>query len=309
MKTISITILAIVLAGVIWFFAFAGGGNSAKLAALQPAPERAQAFIMPVSEATYLPIRDFNVPEPAVDAKAAALFDTKSSRFLFSKNTDQKLPIASITKLLSAVVILENLNLDQDFIIPAEDLNVDGLGADFFKDERINGRDLLRIMLIKSSNDAALVFATFAKSQGIDFIQMMNSRAWAIGMADSKFADPAGLDDQNGFSTAADLVKLVKYVRNYPLIWEILKTKSADIPSADGRIVHHIISTDQLLSEVPNIIGGKTGFTDSAQGTMVLEVGVNNGNDSIISVILGSKDRFGETKKLVDWGKRVYSWE
>jgi D-alanyl-D-alanine carboxypeptidase len=299
-----------VLAGIVWFFTFAGHRSGDEMSPLKPVQaERAQAYILPISETTYLPIRNFNIPEPAFDAKSAALFDTSSARFLYSKNTDQKLPIASVTKLLSAIIILENINLEQDFVVPAENLNVDGLGADFSKDERISGRDLLRVMLIKSSNDAALTFATFAKSQGIDFVQKMNAKAREIGMLDSKFADPAGLNDQDAFSTASDLVKLVRYARNYPLIWEILKTKSADVASADGRFSHHLISTNQLLGEIPNIVGGKTGFTDLAQGTMVLEVGVNNGQDSIISVILGSKDRFGETKKLVEWGKKAYSWE
>ena len=140
--------------------------------AVQPTPvsnnetRSGQAFLLPVSETSYLPVRDFNVPEPVLDAKAAVLFDVRSGRSLYSKNPNQRLPIASITKLMSAVVILDNLNLNDVFTVPAEDINVDGKGADFYKNEQLHGADLFKIMLIKSTNDAALVFATAFPESG-----------------------------------------------------------------------------------------------------------------------------------------------
>jgi D-alanyl-D-alanine carboxypeptidase len=268
-----------------------------------------RAFLLPVTESSYLPIRDFNVPEPVLDAKAAALFDVRSGRFLYSKNINQRLPIASITKLMSAVIILENLDLNDVFTVSVEDVNVDGRGADFYKGEQLRGSDLFKIMLIKSSNDAALVFATAVQKRGIDFVAKMNEKAQTIGMFNTQFADPAGLNDQETFSTASDLIKLVNYASGYNLISEVLKTKSATIASVDGKIVHHFINTNRLLGQVPDIIIGKTGYTDNALETMVLKVGINNGRDSIISVILGSRDRFAETEKLIKWAKIAYRWE
>ncbi len=283
--------------------------------AVQPTPvsnnetRSGQAFLLPVSETSYLPVRDFNVPEPVLDAKAAVLFDVRSGRSLYSKNPNQRLPIASITKLMSAVVILDNLNLNDVFTVPAEDINVDGKGADFYKNEQLHGADLFKIMLIKSSNDAALVFATAAQKAGIDFVAKMNEKAQALGMANTKFADPAGLNDHDAFSTASDLVKLVRYVARYDLISRTLMTSSATVTSIDGKAVHNLVNTNQLLGQIPDVIMGKTGYTDNALGTMALEVGINEGRDTIISIILGAKDRFTETEKLIQWSKTAYRWQ
>ncbi len=268
-----------------------------------------QAFLLPVSETSYLPVRDFDVPELTLEAKAAMLFDVRSGRSLYSKNPNQRLPIASITKLMSALVILDNLNLNDIFTVPAEDINVDGKGADFYRNEQLRGADLFKIMLIKSSNDAAFAFATAAQKMGVDFVAKMNEKAQALGMANTKFADPAGLNDQDAFSTASDLVKLVRYVARYDLISQALRTKSATVTSIDGRVVHNLINTNQLLDQIPDVIMGKTGYTDNALGTMALEVGVNEGRDTIISVILGAKDRFTETEKLIQWSNAAYRWQ
>ncbi len=268
-----------------------------------------KAFLLPVTETNYNPVRDFNIPEPVLDANAAALFDVQSGRFLFAKNINKRLPIASVTKLMSAVVVLENSDLNQIFSVPPETINVDGNGADLFKNEQLRVDDLLKIMLVKSSNDAALTLAAGVQKSGIDFVSKMNEKAGALGMPNTKFADPAGLSDYDAFSTAADLIKLVNYIKNYDLVSNILKEKTMDVSSADGKIVHHLVSTNQLLGQIQGIIIGKTGYTDSALGTMVLEVDLDATGSRLISVILGSHDRFGETKKLIEWGKTAYSWE
>lgn len=289
------------------FFSF-GGKKSTDLIGSN-VPNQAQAFLLPISEPNYLPIRNYDIPDFLAEARAAGLYDVKSEKFLFSKNIDTELPIASVTKLMTATVVIENLDLDQAFIVPAEDINVDGVGADLYKDEQLKGYNLLRIMLIKSSNDAALVFASNARSQGVDLVQKMNDKAKLIGMAHTKFTDPAGLSDANSFSTVSDLVRLVRYVGNYQLIWDILKIQSMEVSSVDGTRVHRLVNTNKLLGQIPGIIGGKTGYTDGALDTMVLEVSINAEKDSLISVILGSRDRFGETKQLVNWGLSAYRWQ
>ncbi|MBI2063476.1 MAG: D-alanyl-D-alanine carboxypeptidase [Candidatus Yanofskybacteria bacterium] len=313
---LNVILITIVLGGMIsgavfFIFGYPVEVPNANLEAqpLSGSGEGQQAFLLPVSESNYLPIRDFNVPEPEIEARAAALYDIRSGRFLFTKNINKRLPIASITKLMTAVVVLENLNIDQIFTVSAETINVDGNGADFYKGEQLRVADLLKIMLVKSSNDAALTLTVEAQRNGLNLIEKMNEKAQSLGMYNTKFTDPAGLDDNNAFSTAADLVKLVHYAESYELISRTLQEISADVSSVDGRIKHHLLSTNQLLGQIPNIVLGKTGFTDNALGTMALEAEINNGADGIISVILGSAERFGETKKLIEWGKTAYSWE
>ena len=268
----------------------------------------ANAFILPIAETSYSPVRDFTVADPVLDAGAAALYDVKSGRFLYSQDIKKRLPIASITKLMTAVVIADNLKLNEIYTIPIEAVNVDGLGADLYKSERLRAGDLFKIMLIKSSNDAAVMFSIEAQKHGIDLVAKMNEKAQELGMYNTHFSDPAGLDDQGAFSTAGDLVKLVRYASGYDLIADAVIVPAADINSVDG-LRHHVVNTNQLLGRLPGIVLGKTGFTDVARGTMAAEVALDGGNEQVISIILGSEDRFGETKKLMEWGQKAYSWK
>lgn len=313
-KLIAIGTILAIGAGIVGFFSFFFSFDVRSTRATSYVPNNNaiqatidQTFLLPVSQPNYLPIRDFNVIEPVIDAKASGLYDIKSDRFLFKQNIDSELPIASITKLMTAVIVSERLKPDEVVTIKAQDINVDGHGAEFQKDEKILVRDLLKIMLIKSSNDAASSFATYAQTKDIDFVAVMNAKAQELNMHNTKFLDPSGLDD-NAHSTVRDLVQLYSYInKTHKYIWEILRTKSDDVLSTSG-LMHHVTTTNQLLGLIPNIIAGKTGYTDLALGTMSLMV-AQDSNDALISIVLGSNDRFGETKKLIDWSQHGYRWQ
>lgn len=270
--------------------------------------ETATAFLLPVSQATYLPIRDYNVPDVSLDARAAIAVDSRSGTTLYAKNPDRRLPIASITKLMTALVVLERFDLDQIYEVSAEDLNLDGLGADFTKGERLRGADLLTMMLVQSSNDAAAVFATAAEAQGLDLVALMNQKAQALGMYDTHFGDPAGLDDGATYSTAKDVVTLVRAARAAPMLAGIATIQSANISAVDGSRTHRVTTTDKLLGKISGVVFGKTGNTTGALGTMSLVVTAPGGHDEIITVILGSTDRFEETEQLVSWVQHAYAW-
>lgn len=267
-----------------------------------------QAYIFPVSEPSYMPILNTAVSKPVIQAKSALVYDTRSGRFLFEQNSRQKLPIASLTKLLSATVILENLKLEDIVTVPKEALRVDDEKQTLYLGEKISVENLLKLMLIESSNDSAFALALFAQSKGLNFIEKMNEKANQLGMTDTHFLDPAGLNDE-AYSTAYDLIKLVKYALKYDLIWSFLSEKNIIVKSADGKIEHNVKSTDQLLGIVPDIIGGKTGYTDGAGGCMILVVDIPGKNDKIISIAIGSTDRFGDTIKLINWVKSAYRWD
>ncbi|MEK7615788.1 MAG: serine hydrolase [Patescibacteria group bacterium] len=266
----------------------------------------AEAFIAPASQTTYSPIRDFNIPEPQLHARSGILIDGNSHRVLFAKNPDQKLPIASITKLMTALVVLEDLDINQVYTVTAEDLNIDGNGADFTQGEQLRGTELMKIMLVKSSNDAASVFATSAYRDGVDFVGLMNQKAARLGMSSTHFSDPAGLNDAETYSTASDVGKLVRAAMQKEFLREVTETPWIDVPTLEGT-VYHVINTNLLLSLLPDILLGKTGNTTGALGTMALAIAVD-GENYLISVVLGSEDRFGETKKLIDWGKQAHTW-
>src|SRR3989338_9413970 len=121
-------------------------------------------------------------------------------------------------------------------------------------------------------------------------------------MTESKFLDPAGLNDE-AHSTVENMVKLVRSSLKEDLIWDITTEKSTTVRSVDGKIEHKIESTNQLFGVIPDVVGGKTGYTDGASGCMVLIVDIPGKNDKIINIVLGSRERFTDTQKMVDWVK------
>lgn len=267
-----------------------------------------QAYLFPITEPAYIPILDSNIPRPEIGAKAAMVFNLRSSRFLFQHNVRQELPIASLTKVLTAAVVLDKINQDDIVTVSPSSVRVDGSKQDLYAGEKLTANNLLRMMLISSSNDAASALAEYAEQQGFDFVDAMNVRARLIGMTDSHFLDPAGLDDA-ATSTAYDVVKLVRATLSDRRIWATLVEKEVQISSIDGKITHIIKNTDELLGVIPDIIGGKTGYTDGALGCLILLVNIPEYDDTIVSVVLGSQDRFGDSKKIIDWVKAAYRWK
>src|SRR3989344_1057483 len=190
----------------------------------EPAFNSYHAYLLPISEPSYFPIYDSKTEKPVIDAKAGLVYDTRSGRFLFAKNPRIKLPVASLTKMLSAIVVLENLDTKETVVIPKEALRVDEEKQSLYLNEEITIQNLLKLMLIESSNDAAYALAYYANTKGINFVDKMNEKAQLLNMIDSNFLDPAGLND-NAYSSVEDLLKLVRYSFQYGLIWEILTEK------------------------------------------------------------------------------------
>ncbi|MEK7076045.1 MAG: serine hydrolase [Patescibacteria group bacterium] len=303
-------ILTVSLAGlvIVNVFFIMDSSQKSNFANAEPVFNSYQAYVLPISEPSYFPIYDSKIEKPVIDAKSGLVYDTRSGRFLFAKNPRLKLPVASLTKILSAVVVLENLDTKDIIVVPKEALRVDDEKQSLYLNEEITVENLLKLMLIESSNDAAYALAYYANTKGINFVEKMNEKAQLLSMNDSNFLDPAGLND-DAYSTAEDLVKLVKYSFKYDLIWEILTEKSIVVRSTDGKIEHRAENTDQLLGVIPDIFGGKTGYTDNALGCMILVVDIPDKNDKLISVVLGSQSRFDDTKKLIDWVKSAYRWD
>jgi D-alanyl-D-alanine carboxypeptidase len=188
-------------------------------------------------------------------------------------------------------------------------VRVDGIKQTLYVGERLLVRDLVSMMLVESSNDAAYALAAYANERGTDFVAEMNRKAFAIGMQDCRFNDPAGLDD-TAFCTARDVVRLVRTaLRQAPQLWPVMVHKELTVTSADGKLSHQIKSTNELLGQVPNIIGGKTGNTDGALGCMLLVVKLPGKDDTLISVVLGSRTRFTDTKTIISWAASGWHWQ
>lgn len=280
--------------------------TTVSIAGATPALRSAQAYLLPVEDPAYAPMRNTLVPDPQIDANVALLVHLESGKVLYTKNAFVQVPIASLTKLLSALVVQDLFNQNEIIAVASNSVRVDGQKQTLYTGERLSVSSLVSMMLVESSNDAAYALAAYARSRGIDFIAAMNQKAATLGMDGCHFTDPAGLDD-GAFCDANDLLRLTRTaLRTAPQLWPIMAQPQLTITSADGAIVHEVKSTDELLGQIPGIIGGKTGNTDGALGCLLLVVKLPENYGTLVSIVLGSRARFTDTTTLLSWAQRAY---
>jgi len=263
------------------------------------------------------PVRNWKTEDIEIEARAAIC--AESEKILFKKNKSRRMPIASLTKLMTASVVLENYNLSHLLEISEEAVLQDEDRGQLQVGEILSVENLLYIMLIESSNDAAYALSEMIGEKS--FVELMNYKAVNIGLENTYFGNATGLDPENpadliNYSTAEDLVKLTEYLlENQPLIWEILSFEEFDLYRPDGKFHHKLENTNEFLKEgVPlidkretKIIGGKTGWTPQANGCFLLVLQPASSN-YLIYVILSSNDKFEEMRKLIDWTDRAFKW-
>ena len=272
-----------------------------------PAPHQNQAFMTPESHPAYVPARTPGVPDPVLDANAALVYDLDTDQPLFAKNESVRVPIASLTKVMTAMVVSDRLAWSDIVTVTSASVKVDTLKQTLNDGETILVEDLVKLMLVESSNDAAYALSDHAKTRGIDFIAEMNTMAVSLGMTDTLFTDPAGLDDE-AYSTANDLVRLVRAANKRPELWNVMLNPSLTVRSVDGSFVHIASNTNELLDDLGGIRWGKTGNTDGALGCMMLVVKSSQESDTLVSIVLGSQARFTDTRELVGWASKAYGW-
>ncbi len=232
--------------------------------------------------------------------------------FFYSKNADQKQPIASITKLMTALVFLKNNpGWDNVYTITASD-HVEGGKLNLFLGDEVKVRDLFHTSLIASDNGATLALVHASKLSEEEFVRKMNEEAKALGLSQTSFVDPVGLSDKN-VSTAREVAKLAKVALSDPEIMAATSQKEYRYETIQGR-EKLVESTDYLLFDSFNnsfeVLGGKTGYTDKAGYCFVGRFRDSSGRE-IISVVLnsaGKNDRFRESKSLVNWVFKNYFW-
>ncbi len=246
---------------------------------------------------------------PTLTAKAALFFDLQSGATLFEINPLRKLPPASLTKMMTALVAVESYPLDEEIIVPPECLVLpDSQKIGLIAGETLSARSLLTGLLVFSASDAACALSTH-KTTVTDFVAGMNMKAESLGMKETKFANPIGLDetsDDQHYSTAADLLILAKAFLKDEFLRQVVSLPEVLLTSTDGRLSHKLVSTNDLLKSYSGISGIKTGYTLRAGGCFISLF--NRGGHEIVGIILGSGDRFGETKTVLEWIYSVYRW-
>jgi len=265
-----------------------------------------------------LPLLKKNVPLELQARSGLAVFvnqETGESKVLFEKDTEKRLGIASLTKLMGALVVARHFTPDQEIpitraaVAEEEDFGQLKEGDVFF------AKDLLYPMLMESSNDAS---AAFAFKIGMDeYLSLMNLEASSLGLSNTRFFNHAGLDpdipgEPVNYSSARDLFLLTQYLKTFhSSVFDILGTKEAVLYTADGRVHHQMSNTNQLLSSngwPTKVLGGKTGWTPEAKGTLVLVLESPKGKGYIVNVILGANNRFQAMETMVDWIFESYTF-
>ena len=247
------------------------------------------------------------------DLKAAGLYDIRNKEVCYSYNTFARLDPASLTKLMTALIVFENCSRLDD-VITIGDVSIGEEGVQRFglkAGDRVTARDLLNIMLVQSGNDAALALARYVgensyrpddDTQVIDpvdnFVLMMNARASSLGCAATNFVNPHGLTTEGHYSSAYDLYLIFNELIKYPQFLEIIRQDSVTITynTAEGEVKSRTVtSTDQYLTKgysTPDnvsVLGGKTGSTASAGKCLILYAENADGNP-FIAIIMGAED-------------------
>ncbi len=247
-------------------------------------------------------------PGPPVLARSWGLIDGRTGEVILSHAGNQRLPIASTTKLMTAYVAMKEMPLDR--IVRAQPYEAE-FGESLMglrTGQRISVRDLLYGLILRSGNDAANTLAIAAAGSVPRFVAQMNRYAAALGLSNTHYENPVGLDDKKNYSSALDLMTLTKHLLSEPAFARIADAREAELTSV--RPKRHIESINQLLQEAPWITGVKTGHTWGAAYVLVGS-GRKDGTE-LISVAIGAptdETRFSDNLELLEWGFRQYRQE
>ena len=214
---------------------------------------------------------------------------------VYEKNKHIQLSPASLTKLMTAVIVIEYIDRDDSVTITARAVSEEGVAGSLRVGETFSVPDLLKVMLIVSSNDAATAFEDHFASQGFNLVSLMNEKAKLLGMVDTHFVNPTGLDNPQHYSSAADLAVLAAYSLRHEEMWSILSKTSESVRSLNKKISHTLLSNNELLHKKrPKVLGGKTGYTKNAGGCMITVLASGE-----VIVVLGSDERAEDTQRLI----------
>ena len=243
---------------------------------------------------------------PVISSQGAFAIDLNSGVPLYEKNADAALLPASTTKIITALVALDNYQLDQVLTV-GKGVKVDGQKMGLYPGEQMKVKDLLYGLLVYSANDAAMVLAQNFQGGYSDFIDAMNTKAAEIFMINSHFENPVGLDGIGQYSTAKDLVRASEVAMRNPEFAKIVGTKQITVVDVTGKSIYNLRNINELLGSVPGVLGVKTGWTKNARENLVTYI--ERDGHRVIIAVLGSQDRFGETKELADWIFSNYEWQ
>ena len=251
-----------------------------------------------------VPMSDPGAP-PALESFSWTIYDESADVKLASWNADRRRSMASVTKVMTAMIVLDEMRLDDTVTVPDVATTGFGSSAGLGAGEEWRVYELLIAMLVRSGNDAAMTLAWHVGDESVEaFVDQMNQRASELGMTNTRFANPHGLDAPDHYSTANDLLELTLASLDYQALQDISRirlVKLPDDPTGGNRLLKN---TNLLLGAYPGVVGLKTGDTPLAE-RVLLSV-AERGDRRLVGVVMGTEDHFRDTREMLEWGFSTY---
>ncbi len=244
-------------------------------------------------------------PPPELTAEAWLLYDATAGVMLASHNAGEVRPMASVTKLMTGLVAVEQAGLDDLVVVSGTADAVGEAEIGLVPGEVWTMRDLVGAIMVRSGNDAAVAIAEHVGGSVPGFAALMNARAAELGLTGTSFTNPHGLDEEGHHTTAEDLLTLALVVLDHPVLSRFVRTRVIRfLPDPEGE-PRRADNTNALLGAYPGVTGLKTGFT--GQAGRVLVASAERSGRMLVTVVMGSQDHFDDTRRLLEYGHRVLS--
>jgi D-alanyl-D-alanine carboxypeptidase (penicillin-binding protein 5/6) len=294
--------------GVLLFFLLSlPGQNSLAMRAWQPSPVPVRATGFEDFVPSKYPKKVFAEKAPWVSAAAVMVRDLESGVTLYGSNTDEKRPMASLTKLMTALVALDYYSPNQVLTVKRLQKSLPGESdMGLAVGDQVSVKNLIYGLLVPSGNDAAYTFADNYPGGFENFIYSMNKKAENLHMFSTHFANPSGLDESDHYSTASDLSLLAIEALKNPLVSDAVATYGITLADAPEKKFYQMKNVNQFLGYLNGADGVKTGNTDLAGQCLVASV--SRDGHRVISVVLDSRSRFIDSANLLEWAYRNFVW-
>ena len=234
-----------------------------------------------------------------IQSPAAVVICEESGRILYDKNCNEQRKMASLTKLMTSILLVENCDLDEKITVEKQACYIGGSEAGISPNDEVTARDLLYGMLLPSGNDCALAVAYHVGGNIENFAMLMNEKAKELGLTKTSFANPHGLDNDSHYTTAYEMALITRYARKYDIIKKVASTTETNVTFGNKSV--NLRNTNRLLRTYPKATGMKTGFTNGANRCLAASASYNNLN--LIAVVLGSDTsdiRFNDAKSILE---------
>ncbi len=238
-----------------------------------------------------------------VSARSAALIEAEGGTLLFAHNAETPLPMASTTKIMTAAIVLEQMELSYAFTVPAEATGVEGSSMYLSAGEIFTVEELLYGLMLESGNDAAVALAIATAGSVEEFVKLMNRKAEELGLENTRFANPHGLTEEGHYTTAAELARITAYALKVEG-FELISSTVSKVIEGEGHLTRYLSNHNRLLKSYSGMIGGKTGYTDAA-GRCLVTAARRNGM-TIVAVTLDDRDDWNDHRRMLDYGFYAY---